>query len=567
MGNPGRVALRLSEYLRKGQTVLSETDRVVTLPQVWSFDGAKEWADKEFKRPDCLWEFRQAQHDALYAMSKAKGLLAPIGVGHGKTLIAWLASRALGVERSVIMLPPRDVEPFKKEVERYNKHFDPGPCVITYVPYSTLSQPNASGLLEALAPQAIICDEVHCLADKESVRTRRFLRYMNEHPDTLFVGMSGTLYKKSVTDVSHLAALALRDKSPMPRDGEDLAAWSRILDVRGMAEAHEYAWFEGAVVNKMSVPGDVHGKIERSRKAAYIRLASSEGVVTTEAASCSQELTLHRVNLVVPAGLQEKIDQIRATRASLDGEDIYATEAHLVGAMRNMASGFSYKYDWAAIGGRNEDWLMRRTAWLRELSSELRNNSRQGYDSPFLVSQELDRRLLENPALQDKSMLFFSRAMWNEVSHLPEPPRITVWHDMFMVETVLRQYRDREVILWYDSQAVEEYLTSQGVTCHGAASSLEGPARFLAASVQAHGQGRNLQDWNHGVVMEPGLGGAVWEQLLGRMHRQGQKRAVTYDIVVAGELYDQSLSNARNDARFIQTMSGSPQRLLYCNWT
>lgn len=539
----------------------------MALPFVWSFDGAKEWADALFKKPECKWDFRQAQHDALFAMNKARGLLAPIGVGHGKTLIVWLAPRALGVERAVIMMPPRDLEPFSRETLRYSEHFDNGTCHVTYVPYSMLSQPDASDLLERLGPQAIICDEVHCLADKDSVRTRRFLRYMNDHPTTLFVGLSGTLYRKSVTDVSHLAALALREKSPIPREGEDLSAWSRILDVRGMAEAHEYAWFEGNVVRKTGVPDDVTGKIERARKAAYIRLASSEGVVTTETASCQQDLTLRKVVLPVPPGLQSKIDQIRATRASLDGEDVYATEAHLVGAMRNMASGFTYKYDWAAIGGRNEDWLMRRTAWLRELTHELRNNSRQGYDSPLLVSQEVDRRLSDDPGLSDKNMLYFTRAMWNEVSYLPEPPRITVWHDMFMVEEVLRRYKDLPVILWYDSQAVEEYLLSRNVPCYGAGTLLEGPERFLAASVQAHGQGRNLQDWRHSVVMEPGYGGGTWEQLLGRLHRQGQTRPVLYDIVVSGELYERSLDNARKDARFIQTMSGSPQRLLYCNWS
>lgn len=559
--------MRLSDYIKGNRpAILSETDRVMALPQVWDYPDAHAWAEARYTKPDSTWRFRPAQEQALYVMAHYKGLLAPIGVGHGKTLISWLAPDALAVDRAIIMMPPRDVLPYNKEVARYTKEFRyaQGPNVHV-VPYSVLSSVNSSALLDEHQPQAIICDEAHCLADPSSVRTRRFLRYMAEHPETLFVAMSGTLYSKSITDVAHLSGLALRGLSPMPRYGEDLSLWARVLDVKGLAEHHEYKWFEANVVSPMGVSADVTGQIARARKAAYVRLTSSPGVVTTDAASCDMPLTLRNIPLNVPAHLQQLIDQVKASKESPDGEDIYVTDAHHIGAMRNIAAGFYYKWDWAAIGGRNEDWLMRRTAWTRELVKELEHNSKVDYDSPALVSARIDRELEVKPELAEKYMLYFARAKWNEVSHLPEPPRKTVWLDKYLVDRAMA-YAGQSVILWYDSQAIEEELLARGVPCYGGGTYLTGPERFLAASMNAHGQGRNLQDWQHAVVLEPSLGGKPWEQLLGRLHRGGQTRSVTYDLLVAGDLFQSSLANARKDARFIEDMSGSPQRLLSATW-
>lgn len=561
--------VRLADYIKRDGTLLSETDRVVGLDQVWDYPEALEWANTTFLKPGATWSFRPAQADALYAMSREKGLLAPIGVGHGKTLISWLAPTALQVKSAVIMMPPRDTAPFGIETTRYESQFRRDLDIkIDIVPYSMLSQPESTDLLERLAPAAIICDEVHCLADYTSARTKRFLRYMEEHPETLFVGMSGTLYKKSITDVAHLAWLALKRGSPMPDPAsEDLKAWSRVLDVKGMAEAHEYKWFEQTVTKRMKVSDEVSGTIKRARKAAYLRLASCPGVVTTESASCDMGLTIHKVEVAVPQHVQDLVAAVKTSKASPDGEDVYATDAHHIAAMRNITSGFWYKWDWNAIGGRNEDWIMRRSAWNRALNNELENHSGVGYDSPKLVGDRVDKELAADPGLANQKMLYFAREKWNEVSHLPEPPRLTVWVDKYLIDKILDLYKDGPYLFWYDSNAFQEELESRGIPCYGAGTSLTGPERRLAASINAHGQGRNLQDWKHAVVLEPSLGGSAWEQLLGRLHRGGQTRNVQYDLIVAGGMFEQSINNARADARFIEDMSGSPQRLLTSSWT
>ena len=526
------------------------------------------WANDKFLLPGASWSFRPKQAEALWVIHKMNGLLAPIGVGFGKTLISYLAQAALGVDNAIIMMPPGSLPGYKTEVEKYIKSFNRGPGRTQVVPYSVLSQPTSSRLLEDIAPDAIICDEAHCLSDPTAARTSRFLAYMARHPDTLFVGMSGTLYRKSITDVAHLAALALRSGSPVPRPGsEDLNSWSRILDTKGWAEAHEYAWFESSFVRKVGVDPGTYGKVNRARSAAYRRLVSCPGVVTTEEASCTVSLTLNKVPIEPPASVLDKIAEVKATRTSPDGEDFYEEDSRLFGAMRNLACGFYYKFDWAAVGGRNEDWIIARRAWLRALTKELFQNKAMSYDSPKLVSAKVDSDLEADHDLVTSSFLHFARGEWNKVKHLPEPPRVTVWVDTYLIDYVKANYLGRPELVWYDSQAIGEGLSGAGFDVYGAGTDLTGPERSAAASIGAHGTGRNLQDWHKAVVVEPCMSGHIWEQLLGRLHRGGQERNVTFDLLIPGDLFNNSIDSAKADAKFIQSMSGGPQRLLTATWT
>jgi len=184
-----------------------------------------------------------------------------------------------------------------------------------------------------------------------------------------------------------------------------------------------------------------------------------------------------------------------------------------------------------------------------------------------LVSDGIDRELATDPALAGSNYLHFVRSEWNKVKHLPEPPRKTVWVDTYLLDYVVANYKDRPEIVWYDSQAFGEGLASCGFPVYGAGTDLTGPERSLAASIGAHGSGRNLQDWAKAVVVESGMSGHIWEQLLGRLHRGGQERNVVFDILIPGDLFSSSIDSAKADAKFIQSMSGGPQRLLTAEWT
>ncbi|MEI6807023.1 MAG: helicase, partial [Myxococcaceae bacterium] len=83
------------------------------------------------------------------------------------------------------------------------------------------------------------------------------------------------------------------------------------------------------------------------------------------------------------------------------------------------------------------------------------------------------------------------------------------------------------------------------------------------ASIAAHSEGRNLQKWHQNLVMSCPANGSVWEQLIGRTHREGQLAdKVTFDIVVACNEQLRSLHRAVSDARYIQDTTGQPQKLI-----
>lgn len=505
------------------------------------------------------------QADALWVIHKERGLVAPIGVGGGKTLITYLAPLALGAKRVVIMLRKADVRGYEIETAKYARHFLDVDAEVTVVPYNMLSDPRASELLESLKPEAIVCDEAHNLANPSSARTVRFTRYLDAHPDTRLVLMSGTMFKTSIMDVAPLARYALGEGSPLPRHGIHLDAWSHVLDPRGMASESEHLWFR-RVIDWAGVE-EAGTKIETARRAAHVRLASAPGVVFTATQSTDVPLTINKIRVPAPVDLAERIEEVKASRVSPDGENVITDDMHLVDTMRCMATGFYNRWAWEEIGGKDEEWLTRRAAWSRALNIERMGNSRPNYDSPKLIGDAVLARLFAEPELADRLSLYFARRQWFEVEDRPAPPVKSVWLDKYLIDWTLETYRDKPVILWYSSIAVGEELAARGVPTYGEGTWLEGPGRLVAASIQVHGTSRNLQAWSHAVVIEPPSGGTAWEQMLGRLHRAGQERPVTFDVLLPHRCVEQALVNAIENAKFIQAVQGTPQRLLSAAFT
>lgn len=559
--------VRLSDYAPLPIAV-DETSRVLALDVVHEYPDAMAWADATFRGPGCRWTFRKHQAEALYVMHRHGGGLFPIGVGDGKTLIFFLASAALGAERAVGMMPPRDVAPYLREIERYKDAGFVGWRPTEIVPYSTLSSINCSELLDGLRPDAIIADEVHSLANASSARTRRFLRYMEEHPATKFVGMSGTLYSTSVADCAHLASLALRDGSPLPKRGAHLDAWMSVLDVGDEPSRTDLRWFM-PVVDRFGPDPSEDGGLTRTaaRIAARNRFVTAPGVVSTDKLSCDLPLTLRVTRVEPPEAVEDVIAEARETQLAPDGEFIDNPDMMAL-IVRDMATGFYHQWDWSNVpGGRNEDWLLRRRAWMSAVRSELAT-PRAGYDSPGLVERTVADALAETPSMVETSQLHWIYSKFREMDDIC-PERRTVWISKYLVDWADERRAELEAsgrcaIFWYDSRCVAEELAARGWSVYGEGTDLEGPERMIAASWHVHGQARRLHEWNTGVVLELPGSGKIWEQLLGRMHRAGQTRPVEYELVV-NKYTRGTLGKVREHAEFIQSQTG-PQRLLHAVW-
>lgn len=545
----------------------TETDRVLALPRVQSIgQDALDYAET-LRLPGATWHLKIPQAEALYTIHRFGGAVLAMSVGSGKTAVAWLAGRAAGARTVVVLMRKSDERSWAIEIAKYKSQFDPGDCKIHVVPYSQLSNPNFSKILLDIGPDLIVADEAQNLLG-ESARARRFWSYMRANPATTFVAMSGTIIKDSVANAAGLSELALGVRSPLPHtDTVHLETWQQVLDPRGMATTDQRAWFHSRVVVPMGVDANEMTALDSARLAAGRRFVQSQGVVFSAEASTDVPLTLERVHVPAPQALVDLMAQVRETKMTPDGEDLIATDMQLAVTLRMIATGFYNRWAWEQVpGGRDEEWLSLRGAWNRSLWGELSKNHRTGYDSEKLVTDQILQEALADESLVNRSTLHFNLWRWLEVAHRPAPPSVPVWVDTYLVDYVLDKYRDEPVIFWYDHKAMEQEFTRRGVPVYGQGTFLEGPARQVAASIRVHGTGRNLQEWNHGVVMETMTDGLAWEQLLGRMHRQGQERPVKYDLLVPHPVVAKALAAAVENAKFIQSMQMTPQKLLTATW-
>ena len=337
-------AVREAAKVSGADRVLSSVDedllRILSLPYippgVQRCPNREEYAAQFYNhaRPaDFL--LRDIQIDACYTYHAHGGLLAPVGVGHGKTLISLLASKIAlehrGHQRVAIMVPPevfsqlvhRDLPWARRRLaldsvpfyvvtggrqERMRTASTPGSGVFIYS-YSSLSTETGYAEMAAMCPTCFICDEAQNLASEKSARTKRWHSIFREiaqavearrmGPDVRAqtveaVVMSGTITKKRLNDYAHLSRVSLRDAAPTPVrevlintlgsciDSDVLGTGLGELDMERMQNliqwARENGCDPGAVARQRGVPPTFQ---EMVREAYSHRLRCSPGVVAT----------------------------------------------------------------------------------------------------------------------------------------------------------------------------------------------------------------------------------------------------------------------------------------------
>ena len=543
----------------------SDLERVLDL-EADDLDGealADQWTDRLAVTNARL---RPIQAIALEVVSRYKCLFGSIGVGHGKTLICLLAGAAAGARRPLLLVPPALVEQMKTEAKTWSALFRFVPPRV--VSYGILSTKKGSTLLEEIKPDLIIADECHALRHKTSARTKRILRYFREHPTAGFVGVSGTITSKSLLDYAHLLELSLRDRAPIPlsRFGAGgLESWASILDVNGEATKEDFSAFWPLVRwsgGSDYMPDKPTERKALARRAFSKRLASTPGVVCTVVSSC--EASLHVVE-----HYPNPSDAVRGALTTLstrwetpEGEPL-ADASAFARVAKQLSLGFYYRWEWQ--GEPDLVWLERRRAWIRAVSRVLRYSAREGLDSPALV----DQWVASGRGNKETRAAWHA---WQEVKHRPAPEIVPVWIDrsimLYAVDWLAAL--DEPAIIWYRSKAVGEALFDLGLPVYGSASSCPSTdPRYphkIGASIAVHGKGRNLQAYRLGLVLEP-PGGASFEQLIGRYHRQGQKAdLVEFHVLQHTEPLKKALTRARADALYIEQTTNQKQKLNFARY-
>jgi hypothetical protein len=88
------------------------------------------------------------------------------------------------------------------------------------------------------------------------------------------------------------------------------------------------------------------------------------------------------------------------------------------------------------------------------------------------------------------------------------------------------------------------------------------PKKSLLASIASNAEGRNLQGWNKALVTSAPPTGTLWEQMLGRLHREGQTAdEVTYEVMVSCREQLAGFEQAMRDANFHADLLGSDMKM------
>lgn len=572
----GKGSRKFAESFARGGVPMSpETERVFGLPRrersETEISALTSSMNSHFQKPGATMALRPLQAVSLYEAAESNGLLAPMGVGSGKTLVTLLLPEVLDSKVAVLLVAPQlRNQLIQHDIGFYAKHFrfkwreDKAEMQLHVLAYSTLSIEAGAYELEKINPDLIIADECHNLRHNTATRTKRFLRYCKDHPGTRFCGLSGTMTTRSLRDYAHLSELALRKNSPLPDNYQVLQDWADAIDV----VPGGFNQMQPGVLEQLCRPG------ESLRSGFRRRFTETQGVVATSETALGTSLVIEERGIELPMSIIDSLEEVKSTWMRPDGEEL-SDPLEYSRVLKQIASGFYYRWVWPD-GIPDNEWLQARAAWHKEVRERLKR-AQPGMDSPMLVAraaahavQCVDRKCVQKHFDSEHWL------NWAAVKDRPEPPTEPVWISDFLAKDIAACMQTKTSLVFYEYEALGEKIAELAhteVLGGGAAADIEfarlneKPADRLpsvVASIKAHGHGKNLQAWSRMIFASCPSNGAVWEQALGRTHRPGQLAdEVNVQIYLQTEEVQDAFYQALKDSRYIEETTGSKQKLNY----
>ena len=545
---------------RRGETPreANDTERAVAVRRVRYDDQPVDLTD-ELKQPWGEMSLLPLQSAALHAIREAGGGLFPLCVGSGKSGIAILAGTVLAAKRVLLLVPATLVQKTENDLGEWRKHFRIVP--IRIMSYELLSRREQAEELERFRPDLVVCDETHRLRYVDRSRTFRLITYFNDHPETKYVGLSGTITSRSLTDFSHLMELALRDQSPMPLDKRHLEAWAECIDVGGRPADHQWRVVQPLIdtfaPSKVKRVGKA--RIEQVRAAWSRRLRSAPGVVCSTSQSFDGSLVIREIEIPVPPRIEELLERSKLDKERADGE-VLTDDAAQWRNSTQLSCGFWLRWDWPN-DVVDEAWMEARLRWDRFVRAELEANRRRGYDSKSLVEEAAERGELG-------TLLTRAWAAWKVQKHKKKPPTVPEWESDFIVRDVVERMKKTKhrTWVWYESPELGMALERAGLSVvYAGQDPPKKGEKAVCLSTLSHAEGFNIQDRAHNLIVQPPGRGSHWEQLLGRTHRQGQKAdEVVVEVYSHTEVLRERLEKMRKDPPYLETTN--PQKLTNATW-
>lgn len=569
-----RTAQNRTKKSRNAVLRSSEFMRVRDLPrriqeQGKEADDLAEALTDYLKTPDGTMSLRALQALMLIEAKDHNGILSSAPVGSGKTIAAVLFPVVMESKRCVILCPPN----VKRELETLvipmvQKNFRKHDGIITVLSYHELSSEAGVHLLFELDPDLIVCDEVHLLKRTNSARTRRFLTFFKEKPRCRLVAMSGTITTRSLRDFGHIIKLTHPFDTPLPREWRELQDWAQCVDAQ--LGPNQERLYPGALL-ELCAPG------ETAAQGVGRRLLETHGFVAGRAGAIGTSLIIERVDGPGPDTKMQSVAELLRDEWETPHE-VLADGAKVASKLRELSHGFYYRWDWPD-GKIDHDWMDARLGWARYCREVIKRGV-HGLDTEKRVRDAVADNESDLPrSLRAEGVL--TLAAWDEQSAKPWPPTVPVWLSTRIIDFAEKWMKAHpRGIVWYYHQAVGDKLRERGLNVYAAGPKdsskllkvsevLDGTEPGAIACSYAHGTGKNLQyRWNENLFLAPPSNGAVWEQTMGRTHRPKQeadevKVEVLFTLTAEAYIW---FHKALTQAKYIEHVSGTPQKLLYSSF-
>lgn len=559
---------KLGKLLRRnGVRGGAEFERVLQLPRRPEDPARVELLAKlltqAYRTPWGEMNLYPAQALALEQLHDCRGLLAPIPVGGGKTLVSLLAPKVLGSKRPLLLIPAKLRRKTLLDMAKLRRHWQiQAPRILHY---ETLSHPKHADALERYQPDLLICDEAHKLKNlRTAACAKRVSRYMKAHPNCIFAALSGTITTRSLREYAHLALWALGDVlSPVPTTWGALEEWADALDVKVPDGRRLAPGVLSRFMDDAERQEALTDELTAVRKAYRRRLVESYGVVSTKEVQVSCSLSIEPLEPNYNKATEEAFEHMARLWETPDGWPISDGATYWRHA-RELACGFYYVWD----PRPPDEWLEARKAWC-SVCREILKHNRAALDTEFQVVSALDQGRYKHAVA---SQLL---AEWREVRNTFEPNTVAQWIDVSALNLASNWLTQTDGIVWVEHRAFGERLEEEtGYPYYGPQGRsrggliIEKASGPIIASIRANSEGQNLQDrYSENLVVSCQPNGAVWQQLLGRTHRQGQEADEVSFILLCGCIQAwQGFESARADAKYMDPEQ-EEQKLNYADIT
>lgn len=561
----------------------------------------------------------QDQAEGVLAVRNLKRMFGDIKVGGGKTALAYLAASEYFKHkkdaRILYLLPPNLVKPLRTRHEPWARrhlnvwvpawihyHGKPASVRAAYakvrapgvhvVPYSLLSEKDAAMLLEAIDADYVIADEAHTISgEARTGRNAAFWAWCKEQ-DPYGVVMSGTMSKTNPRDSYRLARWILRDKAPVPRTFVDMEKWSEVLrsdsEEKGKIPRKKLKEFRRLVQwARRRFPDrmvDLSASARTVRMAYQLRFNSAPGVVSS-AGQAPLGVGLEIVNF--PAKdmgreLRDLLNDLDVNWLTPDGILLtYAVEKLEV--FRQLTCGFYLKHYWDMKKPRIEEAIAAHEARL-EYRAELRNflKSTRAKHMRLYIPSAVGKYHETHGAIKNWRNLYDLWLRWKElqVEGLPKQSVKFVKIDDYKVKAIVqwaKAHKKRGGVIWVHHHGFAKWIHDELVKADikpvikSSGDSWDlgdgSEGRIVVASEGAFYQGQNLQHYQAQIIAQWLRTSTRMEQLLGRLHREGQQAESVQTCTLLHTEFDHMQVYATIlDTCYVKQIQGGEPKLLVADW-